>query len=247
MKGGRSGVAKDRPTGHILRGLPYLITVGVPVTVQPGMLTELLPDRDGSPISAPGLTRRFGLVARLCDVVAEARAPHATDRRASRRATCSTARAAVGWVWSFTGPLPDTGADTAAAICWRVAAAGVCIRFFDVAAAALRVARCGACADVPCGTDEVAEPESDGWAAARPGDEATAIPIPSATAKPPMRPIWQADPMTSPFACAVMRAPMSVAAPVPAPSLPVVPVAAGPTAEWFPRRSGSRRPGPRPG
>jgi hypothetical protein len=38
-----------------------LITVGVPVTVQPGTDTELYPDNDGSPNSAPGLTRRFGL------------------------------------------------------------------------------------------------------------------------------------------------------------------------------------------
>jgi hypothetical protein len=37
------------------------MTVGVPVTVHPGTVTELYPDNDGSPSSAPGLTRRFGL------------------------------------------------------------------------------------------------------------------------------------------------------------------------------------------
>ena len=37
------------------------MTVGVPVTVQPGTVTELYPDKDGSPSSAPGLTSRFGL------------------------------------------------------------------------------------------------------------------------------------------------------------------------------------------
>src|SRR3954465_15057126 len=36
------------------------MTVGVPVTVQPGTVTELYPDNDGSPSSAPGLTSRFG-------------------------------------------------------------------------------------------------------------------------------------------------------------------------------------------
>ena len=29
--------------------VPYWMTVGVPVTVQPGNVTELYPDRDGSP------------------------------------------------------------------------------------------------------------------------------------------------------------------------------------------------------
>ena len=37
------------------------MTVGVPVTVQPGTVTELYPDSDGSPSSAPGFTSRFGL------------------------------------------------------------------------------------------------------------------------------------------------------------------------------------------
>jgi hypothetical protein len=41
------------------------MTVGVPVSVQPGIVTELYPDRDGSPNSAPGFTNRFGLVTRL--------------------------------------------------------------------------------------------------------------------------------------------------------------------------------------
>lgn len=40
----------------------YLITVGVPVAVQPGIVTPLYPDNDGSPTSAPGLTNRFGLI-----------------------------------------------------------------------------------------------------------------------------------------------------------------------------------------
>jgi hypothetical protein len=44
-----------------------LITVGVPVTVQPGMDTELYPDNDGSPNSAPGLTSRFGLSTAAAD------------------------------------------------------------------------------------------------------------------------------------------------------------------------------------
>ena len=43
------------------RGVPYSMTVGVPVTVQPGTVTELYPDKDGSPSSAPGLTSKFGL------------------------------------------------------------------------------------------------------------------------------------------------------------------------------------------
>jgi len=36
--------------------VPYLTTVGVPVTVQPGIDTELYPVNDGSPSSAPELT-----------------------------------------------------------------------------------------------------------------------------------------------------------------------------------------------
>ena len=43
------------------RGVPYSMTVGVPVTVQPGTVTELYPDSEGSPSSAPGLTSKFGL------------------------------------------------------------------------------------------------------------------------------------------------------------------------------------------
>src|SRR5215208_3458836 len=43
------------------RRVPYSMTVGVPVTVQPGTVTELYPDNDGSPSSAPGFTSRFGL------------------------------------------------------------------------------------------------------------------------------------------------------------------------------------------
>jgi hypothetical protein len=96
MNFGRFGVAELKPTGHMFRGVPYPITVGVPVTVQPGMLTELLPDNDGSPVSAPGLTRRFGLVVRLC-VVAEAAAPRSADFRVSRRTTCSTAHVTDDW------------------------------------------------------------------------------------------------------------------------------------------------------
>src|SRR5829696_2846493 len=42
------------------RRVPYSMTVGVPVTVQPGTVTELYPDNDGSPSSAPGLTSKFG-------------------------------------------------------------------------------------------------------------------------------------------------------------------------------------------
>jgi hypothetical protein len=41
--------------------VPYLTTVGVPVTAHPGMDTEVYRDNDGSPTSAPGLTSRFGL------------------------------------------------------------------------------------------------------------------------------------------------------------------------------------------
>src|SRR5436853_7751208 len=43
------------------RWVSYSMTVGVPVTVQPGTVTELYPDNDGSPSSAPGLTSKFGL------------------------------------------------------------------------------------------------------------------------------------------------------------------------------------------
>src|SRR3954452_20258294 len=50
------------PSGHgSRRDVPYSITVGVPVTVHPGTVTELYPDKDGSPSSAPGLTSRLGL------------------------------------------------------------------------------------------------------------------------------------------------------------------------------------------
>ena len=37
------------------------MTVGVPVTVQPGTVTELYPDSDESPSSALGFSSRFGL------------------------------------------------------------------------------------------------------------------------------------------------------------------------------------------
>ena len=57
---GRVGNGVDNPNGK-RRKVPYSITVGVPVTVQPGTVTELYPDKDGSPSSAPGLTSKFGL------------------------------------------------------------------------------------------------------------------------------------------------------------------------------------------
>src|SRR5690242_4977334 len=60
MKEGRSGIGEVVPIGQPLRGVPYWITVGVPVTSQPGMETVLLPDNDASPTSAPGLLNRFG-------------------------------------------------------------------------------------------------------------------------------------------------------------------------------------------
>jgi hypothetical protein len=47
--------------------VPYLTTVGVPVTLHPGMDTEVYPDNDGSPTSAPGLTSKFGLSTGLAD------------------------------------------------------------------------------------------------------------------------------------------------------------------------------------
>src|SRR5436190_23096354 len=57
---GRGGNGVGNPNGK-RRRVPYSITVGVPVTVQPGTVTELYPDKDGSPSSAPGLTSKFGL------------------------------------------------------------------------------------------------------------------------------------------------------------------------------------------
>ena len=48
------------------RRVPYWMTVGVPVTVQPGTVTELYPDKDGSPNSAPALTSKFGLHTSIC-------------------------------------------------------------------------------------------------------------------------------------------------------------------------------------
>src|SRR6476620_10768958 len=55
-------VGPGDPSGHGKRTLVlYWMTVGVPVTVQPGMVTELNPDSDGSPNSAPGLVSKFGL------------------------------------------------------------------------------------------------------------------------------------------------------------------------------------------
>ena len=47
------------------------MTVGVPVNVQPGIETALMPDNDGSPASALGLTSRLGLVTRLVEAVVE--------------------------------------------------------------------------------------------------------------------------------------------------------------------------------
>ena len=61
MNEGRSGKAKLAPMGQELRGVPYSITIGVPVKVQPGIDTELCPVSDGSPNSAPGLANRFAL------------------------------------------------------------------------------------------------------------------------------------------------------------------------------------------
>ncbi|WP_231986350.1 hypothetical protein [Mycobacterium sp. E2479] len=49
--------------------MPYLITVGVPVTVHAGMDTELYADRDGSPNSAPGFINRFGLITTAADTL----------------------------------------------------------------------------------------------------------------------------------------------------------------------------------
>src|SRR5436189_1662662 len=43
------------------RGKPYSITVGVPSRVQPGTVTALYPDSDGSPDSASPLTSRLPL------------------------------------------------------------------------------------------------------------------------------------------------------------------------------------------
>src|SRR6476620_8878035 len=57
---GKVGPGDDVGHGN-RRSVPYSMTVGVPVTVHPGSVTELYPDNDGSPSSAPGLTRRLGL------------------------------------------------------------------------------------------------------------------------------------------------------------------------------------------
>ena len=126
----------------------------------------------------------------------DAAAFRGTDRRVSRRATCSTAQATGDCDWSCTGPLPDTGADVAAAMICRVATAGTCARLFAVAAAAFRAVCCGVRAVAESGVDErAAGPGSDGSAEAR-GEEARAIPIPRATASPPTRPMWHPIPMT---------------------------------------------------
>ena len=89
MNGGRSGIGKLSPIGHELRGVPYRITVGVPVTVHPGMVTALNPDSDGSPTSAPGFTRRLGLMTSpvVATATVRARSSRWVD---SRRATAVT-------------------------------------------------------------------------------------------------------------------------------------------------------------
>jgi hypothetical protein len=83
------------------RSVPYWITVGVPVTVQPGTVTELYPDNDGSPTSAPPLTSRFPLLSTGVGVVTTAAvlitpAVVRALRPTSRRTTSATA-AANAW------------------------------------------------------------------------------------------------------------------------------------------------------
>ena len=76
MNVGSVGIAKLTPVGQPFRLAPYSITVGVPVSSQPGTLTALLPDGESMPNSAPGFSSRLGLIVRLvptADAVARAR------------------------------------------------------------------------------------------------------------------------------------------------------------------------------
>ena len=99
------------------RGVPYSTTVGVPVTVQPGAVTELYPDKDGSPASAPGFTSRFGLSTRTA---AAGTGPTSgvllkMVRSVSRRTQASTAHSSdcVG----LRGPVASIGASAVSTSC----------------------------------------------------------------------------------------------------------------------------------
>jgi hypothetical protein len=105
-------VGPGDPNGHgNRRRVPYSITVGVPVTVQPGTVTELYPDKDGSPSSAPGFTSKFGLSTRLraatcCTPAGAVRLSKVCS--ISRRTQASKAHN-VGGSGGATGPLAACG------------------------------------------------------------------------------------------------------------------------------------------
>jgi hypothetical protein len=92
-KAGNNGAGVERGDGGRVI-VPYLTTVGVPVALHPGMDTEVYPDNDGSPTSAPGLTSKFGFSIGSADagtvfieLTSMATAPSAPDTRRKRLST----------------------------------------------------------------------------------------------------------------------------------------------------------------
>lgn len=89
------------------------MTVGVPVTVQPGMVTELVPESDGSPNSALGLTSRLALVT-----------GHGTETAWAGKRFCSTSLRTQASTVHSTGPCVGTfdgNVDTSGCkMVWRI-------------------------------------------------------------------------------------------------------------------------------